>query len=495
MTKKPNIVFILEDHQAYYRHGWDGGVKPKLPNFDAFKSEGIDFTNAYSATPLCAPVRRSMINGLYPHTHKNYFNDSAIPYDEETYLRLLHQDGYENYYYGKWHAGAGNALTADQHCQGFSSDGYGNPYISDEYKEYCKKRNIEPAKHLIHHNFTSDRLLKDGFFTTMKEGELYECDSSWCGEHASGVTVTSNDSHESFFLANLACDKLEELAKNPNQPFHLRVDFWGPHQPFFPTQEFLDLYNKDEILEYGNFRDPLINKAAVNRRDDNRGISDENFEMFIPSRIPWSTWQEVLVANYAHQSMIDAAAGRVLQKIKDLGLDDNTIIIWTTDHGDGCASHGGHFDKCSYMTQEVMRIPMAIRWPNVLKPVVCDEFVSNLDVPATILDAANLKFSNRVDSRSLLALKDGSLDSWPKDIFCETAGHGYIERINGRMIVEGDYKLVCFEGDLDEMYDLGKDPYELNNLAYEEKYAEKKESLKQLLRRRQKESLDWATFF
>lgn len=488
---KPNVIFLLNDHQAYYRHGWDGGVKPKRPYFEEFAKNGIEFTNAYCATPLCAPVRRTMLNGQFAHKHKNYYNDSTVPYTEETYLRRLHEDGYNNYYYGKWHAGAGNATTAEnQYCDGFSSDGYGNPYISEEYKKYLEEYNLPMARHRIFWHCVSDRLFAEGHFPKLKTGEEYICESSWCGEHAVGITVTPKETHESFFLANLACKKLEEVAKTKER-FNMRVDFWGPHQPFFPTQEYYDMYNPKEIEKYGNFDDDLKEKAEVHRTEDNRHISDGNQKIIVPNPVPWETWQEILAHVYGHITMVDAAAGMILDKVKELGLDENTIIIWTTDHGDAIASHGGHFDKCSYMSQEVMRIPMAINWKDKIKPnQTFDGLVSNIDVPITIMDSVGLKFNQEVHGESLLPIALGEDIEWREDLMCETAGHGYVERINGRMIVYKQYKLVLFENQLDELYDLDKDPYELENLAYKEEYKDIKEDLINRLRKWQEKTND-----
>ena len=467
--RKPNIVFILNDHQAYYRHGWDGGVKPKTPNFDKLAAKGVEYTNAYCASPLCGPVRRSILTGLYPHSHGHYFNDSESDYKEENYLNILDEAGYDNYYYGKWHAGPGTPIT-ELGCHGFSCEGYGNPYLTDTYKNYLEERGLETAKHLIRYNFHPKHQSK--FFEKLDVGVVYSCKDDWCGEHAVGLTVTDKNSHEAFFLANLACDKLEELATSDSEePFHMRVDFWGPHQPFFPTQEYLDMYDPKQIQMYGNFDDDLEDRPEVHKVDVNKGIS-ENGRIIYPNPIPWADWQQILAHAYAHQSMIDDAGGRIINKIVELGLDENTIIIWATDHGDALASHGGHFDKCSYMSQEVMRIPMAMSWSNVIpEGKKNNELVSNIDIPITLLGAAGLKFNDPVHGLNLIDMETKEHYQWRSGLFCETFGHGYVERIQGRMYVTGDYKYVKFEGQKEELYNLQQDPYELNNLALREEYG------------------------
>lgn len=484
---RPNIIYIMNDHQAYYRHGWDGGQGPMTPNFDQLASEGVRMDKAYSATPLCGPVRRSILNGLYAHAHENYYNDSFKAYDEESYLQILHGEGYRNFYYGKWHAGPGTPQS-DHNCGGFSCEHYGNPYITDVYKDYLEKQGLETARHRIDYNFSPEG--HSMFFKGIEQGKEYSCESVWCGEHAVGVTVTPKETHESFFLANLACDKLEELAKSDSgQPFHLRLDFWGPHQPFFPTQEFLDMYNPEDIPVYGNHADTLEYKPEVHRKDVNRYLSEDD-ELIIPSVLGWSDWQQILARAYAHQTMIDAAGGQVLDKLKELGLDENTIVIWTTDHGDAIASHGGHFDKCSYMSEEVMRIPMAISWPGVIEPgQTSEDLVCNLDMPVTMLAAAGTGFSKPVHGLDLLPMMMGQKDRVREGLFCETYGHGYVEKILGRMYVQGPYKYVKFEGQMDELYHLELDPYEMNNLAYKEEYAQVKTMMMNMLAKEQ-ERLD-----
>ena len=215
MEQRPNIVYILNDHQAYHGHGMaQGGPKPMRPCFEAFAAQGMEFSNAYCVTPMCGPARRTMLTGLYPHTHGQVHNENDPPYRHEVYLDTLAEAGYTNYYYGKWHAGPGCAY--DHHCTGLSQSGYGNPYNTPEYAEYCKKRGLPRAQHYVERVLRPDSYNSSHFFSKLKEGELYQCEDYWCGEHAIGLTVTPKETHEAFFLANLACDKLEELAKNPD---------------------------------------------------------------------------------------------------------------------------------------------------------------------------------------------------------------------------------------------------------------------------------------
>ncbi|MFH1929200.1 MAG: sulfatase-like hydrolase/transferase [Chloroflexota bacterium] len=456
MSDRPNIVFLLNDHQAYYRHGWDDGSQPKRPHFDRLASEGVVFERAYTACPLCGPARRTMLTGVFPHSHGELHNNTEHPYDFDLYLDVLADSGYRNYYYGKWHAGPGTAL--DHQCEGFNYHGYSNPYTKPEYKAYLEREGLPEPEFLIERHFRKE------WNDIVPEGEIHKnMTENWWSGQSSGLTVSPKETHEAFFLASLACDKLRELAESKSEePFALRVDFWGPHQPYFPTREFADLYDPEDITEYGNFRDSLDNKPEIYRLELNDPLNQDG-KLIFPNPLPWSEWQKVLARCYAHITMIDAAGGLILDALDEFGLADNTFVLWTADHGDAVTCHGGHFDKASYMPEEMIRIPMSIRYPGRILPgQSCDRLVSLLDLAPTLLDAAGTRFANEVDGKSLLPLCTGEGEDWRDDLMCET--HGHFEEHIGRLVVTERYKYVANQGQMDELYDLENDPYELDNL-------------------------------
>ena len=188
--------------------------------------------------------------------------------------------------------------------------------------------------------------------------------------------------------------------------------------------------------------------------------------------------------------MIDAAGGMILDKLHELGLDKNTLIIWTTDHGDGLACHGGHFDKGSYMCEEVLRIPFAMKWEGVIPAgQVRNEFISTIDFPVTLLDAAGLEYTkNKVHGQSLLVT--GKDTSWREDLMSETQGHGYGEDVMARVIRYKNWKYVITKNDVEELYDLEKDVFELHNLAKDEQYDEVMKDMRARLAKWQEKTED-----
>lgn len=487
--KRPNLLMIVNDHQAYYGHGMAGGAKPLRPHFDALSASGAHFEENYSVTPMCGPARRTFLTGLYPHTTGQHHNDTNPPYRDDVYLDNLHHGGYRNFYYGKWHAGAGCAY--DHHCKGFTQGGgYGNPYNTPDYERYCEQRGLPRATHCIERQFPHDGFGSYRSFNKMVPGALYQCEEFFSGEHAIGTTVTPEDTHEAFFLANMACEQLEKLAKDDSdQPFALRVDFWGPHQPFFPTQKYLDMYDKTQILPYPSLYDDLQDKPHVLKRESSHPMGNDG-EIVFPTPLSPEEWQTVLHHCYAHGTMVDAAGGRVISKLRELGLDENTLILWTTDHGDAIACHGGHFDKDSHLAMEVIKTPLAVAWKNRIPAgATYDGYTSTCDVPCTLMDAAGLTFGNRVDGTSVLKFLNGEV---PKrdGVMIETYGHGYGVTILGRAILHDGWKYSCFENDIEELYNLKDDPYEMHNLAQDPTFASKRLGMRQRLRQEQAATFD-----
>ena len=192
---------------------------------------------------------------------------------------------------------------------------------------------------------------------------------------------------------------------------------------------------------------------------------------------------------YAQTTLVDDAVGTILDTIEATGLAEDTVVIWTNDHGDALGSHGGHADKECYMIEEILDINMTVRDPDFadLAGTVNTSYVNTADVPVTMLDVVGLAFPDDVAGMSLLDLIDGSAQ--PREyMVCETNGHFTDTR--ARTVYYDGFKYTYYYGDIDELYDLENDKHEMNNLIYEPEMQGRIAIMKRMLREWQIEEKD-----
>lgn len=480
MPKQPNILFILTDHQAFHGHDRAGEFDYRPPHFERFCEEGIRFDRAYCVAPICTPARTSMMTGLYPSHHGLLFNTDGAQRKRDLdsgqllYSHHLSRAGYRNAYVGKWHCGH-ERLPIDYGIEGWSLPDYGKVYMSEAYRDYAQQRGFGEARARIDHHLNrpewNDRTL------TLHDP------SPWKFMNASGVLEGPPEAHEEQFVAHLAVEKLEELSQQQG-PWSLVASFWGPHQPYFPSEPYASQVDPASIPEYPTFRDDLEGRPLryVFHRDVNHRSAHAWPE--------WSTWQRILARAYGQGYQTDAAVGQILQALRDSGQEEDTLVIWCADHGDAVASHGGMWDKASTFTEEVAHIPMAIRWPAGMgSGLRTDRLVSNLDVTATMLDAAGAAVPAAMHSRSLLPLcREPDRADWPDHLVCQH--HGHVIEMTQRICFADRYKYVAAMFDGDELYDLEDDPFETRNLIDSPDHEEPRKRLRAYIIERIEETDD-----
>jgi arylsulfatase A-like enzyme len=460
-AKKPfNIVWLIQDHVTWKHYQGTTGPKPELRTYDRIVARGTDFNKAYTVVPLCGPARGSLLTGVYPHKHGIITNGVKLSLQAQkdsntgTFNSYLLEQGYRTAHFGKWHAG--NGIAQDCDFEGYSLPGYGNPYGSPEYAAYLKQYNLpepivdiewtpygEPLKNV--------RLMEKGIDPSPTKG---------IGHTSTGILKTPKETAEAFFLSKLASNWLEKRAED-GDPFVLRVDLWGPHHPYLVAEPFKDSINPKEIPEYPNFHHDFSDRPDYHKRD-----REEWRER--TGHTTWAEWQPIVARAYEHFSLTDAALGEVLDTLERTGLLDNTIVIYTADHGDILASNGGLFDKDSMLTEETMSIPLAISWPGVTKgDTMEDVLVCNMDIVPTVLEMAGLPIPAHMDGKSLVSLLKGTEEGgWREDLMAEHFGHKNHHSIQ-RVLYWENYKYVAHLDDSDELYDLKEDPFELKNLILE----------------------------
>jgi arylsulfatase A-like enzyme len=409
-----------------------GGQICLTPALDQLASEAIVFERAYTPLAVCSPARASIITGLYPHNHGVISNDSkmfngTLKDDASLLSRRLEILGYDRWYNGKWHLGDKVHLPKDVGLPGLQFPGHGGGgYNYPEYKAYLREKGLR-------HGFSNG---------PHKLG----------GNHY-GTLEGPEEAEMSAFLADDAISYLESWNQKPDHPFFLWVNFWGPHEPYYATEEYMDLYRNVQIDPWPSFEEDQSNKPRVHRLKVPHESKGKG----------WSFWEPAIRHYYAFMSLIDHQIGRILGKLDELGLKDDTVVIFAADHGESLGAHGGCQDKGHFMYEEIYRIPMMIRAP-FAAPRRDASLVSLLDLCPTVLELAGE--SNPAAGRDGLSLLNHlhgeAAADWRSAYVAEF--HGLVTPFTQRMIVNERYKYVWNMGDIDELYDLLEDPHEMNNL-------------------------------
>ncbi len=470
---------ILADHVAYAGHYGSERYDYTWPHLERIAKDGAKFNKAYAITPVCTPSRASFLTGKRPDKHGMRWNSEyPIPYnrtefrdDEQLYNAHLTKVGYENYYYGKWHCGI-DKTAEDYGLNGWSLAEYGNLYASERYKEYLAKIDQPQPVCRIDHHLLRPEL--DGTEVLMNPNE------PWDFMDGAGVLLGSAEVQEQFFIANLAIEQIQKLAqRKDDKPFSMVISMWGPHHPYYPSEEFANLINPDDIPKYPSFDENLDDKAWRYRIQRDLRCQHRAFERW-PD---WKIWQTVMARCYAAGLQTDAAIGKISDALEAAGLADDTLLIVTADHGDGIAAHGAGWDKYSSFTEEVGRIPLVMRWPEGLtKNTEIASPVNLLDVTATMLAAAGAtsQFDQALkpDGESLLPMVN---DGKQRDhMICDHYGHSG-DVLFQKILYLDNWKYTSVWGDDDELYNLKDDPHELNNLIDDEPQRDRATKMRQII--------------
>ena len=452
---QPNIVWLVGDHFAFKPYV-DLYPQLQLATYARLGAEGGLFDQAYSVCPLCQPARSSMLTGTYPHRHGVLINDeqssgtAGFAPDQKVISHFLAAAGYRCASFGKWHCG-GTTTAHDYGFEGWSVSRYGSPYQSAEYADYLRERKLARPAVELEWAFGSLANCAQPFVLGSEAGAGF---GPWL---AAGRFTGSIETHEAVFTANLACRWLHENAQQAD-PFFMRVDVWGPHHPYHGPGELLnrvDPASLDPYPGFGQFPENMPRNYEVCRKKWRRDQTHL-----------WSWWQTGLARCLEQIMLVDHALGRVVDALDALGLRENTLVIYTADHGDLIASHGGLINKDSLMFEETMRVPLALRWPARFPGSGCSSaLVSNMDLMATTLEAAGaLPAAAGLDSVSLLPLAEQPTAPGREVLVCESHGEAAVEFVQ-RMIRWKHYKYIAHLDDRDLLYDLKQDPFEQHNLA------------------------------
>jgi len=435
-----NVLFIISDDLTAEALSCYGNEVCETPNIDALAAQGTRFTRTYCQFPVCGPSRASFMSGYYPHATRvfGYTSGREGIGDRATWTEHFINNGYYTARVSKiFHMGVPGGIE----------QGGNGP---DDPRSWTQRFNSQGPEwtapgigELLENNPNRDRPQFGGnnFAYVMAEGDDLV--------HSDGRT------------AQKACELLEERAQS-GEPFFLAVGFVRPHVPFVAPAKYFEAYPFDEMVLPGGTQD------WDQRPDDWDDIppSAINYRTSLNMKMDLDHRRAAVGAYYASVSYMDAMVGQVVDKLEEEGLADNTIVIFTSDHG----FHLGEHDFWAKVSihEESARVPMIIRYPGK-EPAVCESFTELVDLYPTLAEACGLAVPERLQGHSLLAMLDDPNVSVRDTAFCVNGGN------NGYMLRDADWAFIQYAENASkglELYDMNNDPRQLTNLAQDPEYAE-----------------------
>lgn len=426
MNKQPNILFILSDQHSPHVTGWEGNQSVDTPRLDELASEGVAFRNMYCQNPLCVPSRASLMTGQYSRTTGIYDNMHIMQANITTLPRTLSKNGYKTCLIGKSH------FNGEQY-HGYQQRPYGDIYGQGHQPdpERLPKFGINGLGGAISNNGPSEMPVE------LTQTEICVAEASkWLQLHKSGGS---------------------------DQPFMLSVHFDKPHFPIRPPGKYYDKYKgklklpevSEDLLADGN---EFVREGILHNGTGHHYNKDHDIQL------------KALESYYACVEWVDDAAGRIIDVLDYLGYKEDTLVIYSSDHGEMGGEHGTWMKTLFY--EASARVPMVMRWPGVIKAgSVSDGIAGLIDMFPTICDAAGIEIPEECEGISLIPhLKDGAAVD-REGIFSESAVLLATEYA-GCMYRTGTHKYCYYIDGSEELYDLAADPDELNDLASNEKYTE-----------------------
>lgn len=445
---RPNILIFMTDQQqaqvTYPDH-------PCLtPNLDRLAREGIRFNQVYTTMTHCCPSRASFMTGLYPSQHGVYNNVSnpaaihrGLNEGVVTFAERLKASGYSLHFSGKWHV-SGEENPADRGWEELMVTASKDAVMGVTIEQWRNKRAEDTC-------------------TPRNKGEIER--PGWGNFRLYGVDAKPIEQNEDYQVVRQAVDRLEQLQHQQN-PWCMYIGTFGPHDPFIIPEKYAKMYNPNDIELPPNYYDSLANKPAVYRRM--RKVWDQLTEDEV---------KESIAFYWGYCSMVDDLFGEVLNALERTNQADDTVVLFLSDHGESLGAHGLYLKGISPY-DETYRVPCVLRWPSgVQRPgTQVDALISMIDFAPTIMELAQAGELTASMGLSLLPwIKNEIPSQWRDAVF--TQCNGVEVYYTQRMVRTSRYKFVYNPTDVDELYDLESDPYELHNIADQSEMRPVKEKL------------------
>ncbi|MDV7142820.1 sulfatase-like hydrolase/transferase [Tropicimonas sp. TH_r6] len=451
MSKRPNIVFIITDQQRYDTIAALGFDHMITPNLDKLADRGVAFEKMYIPAPSCAPSRAALFTGTYPHTNGVFRNDEEWSY---CWVKDLAEAGYHTVNIGKMHTWPVEGAFGfhERHVtENKDRDHDDLPFYLDNWdKGYFVRGKEKPSR------------------VTQRRRQGYEdLLGAWVWEDEAIL-------HPDVFVPQLAKCWIDRYPGN--EPFFLQVGIPGPHPPYDPTQEYLDKYQGRDLPDPIPADDIDEQPSAYQKLRQHHLEDDADGIVHLTNPTPEQARRQRL-HYYANVSMIDDQVGQIIEALDRRGVLEETVVIFTSDHGDSLTDHG-HSQKWN-MYESTVHVPAIVSWPSRFDGGRrLGDLVNLFDFGPTILELAGIEVPDWMEAQSLIPLMNGEQEDRPR-VFCEHSNDALLEGTRMvTMVREGDFKLVHFvDSEEGQLFNLASDPQELENLWLDPGHADTRRRL------------------
>lgn len=454
---RPNLVFIMSDDHASHAVGAYGSAINRTPHLDRIAEGGMRFDACFCTNSICTPSRAAVLTGTYNHVNGVTTLDTPMDNSLVTYPRLLRDAGYQTAIFGKWHLGHG-----PEH----------DPAGFDEWM-------VLPGQGLYH------------------DPEFISPD---------GTSVI--DGYVTDIITDLSLDWLAR--RDRGRPFALMIHHKAPHRSWEPDDAHASMYEGETIPEPHTFWDDYSHRSTAAQMAEMRmmDLKPEDLKAPVPrgmshqEEVSWR-YQRYIKDYLRVVASIDDNVGRVLDRLDDEGLTEDTIVVYTSDQGFFLGDHGW-FDK-RFMYEESLSMPLLVRYPRLIEPgSVSSAMVLNVDFAPTLLDLAGVGAPERMQGSSFVPLLRGEVpDGWQTEMYYRYWMHrDEAHNVWAHYGIRSHrHKLICYYNDPMgqpgaqgpatapewELFDLERDPFELHNVIDDPAYAGVAAELRERLDRLQAE--------
>lgn len=458
---KPNILWICTDQQRFDSIGAYGNSKIETPNIDKLAQKGVQFQNAYCQCPICAPSRASFLTGRYPRTCGVRQNGQRIPSDELLISKIFANSGYTAGLSGKLHISPCHPSVAKQ----------GEPRTDDGYSMFSWSHHPD-----FYGNQESNWPLNEYNMWLTGKKEKYDR-IPYKGSPYVYVGPKEENS-QSRFCAERAIDFINAHEGYPNNPWFFSLNFYDPHHDFDPPKALLEKYiaQLDET-DLPIYREGELETKSFYQKSDHTGAyGNPGFMDY--SKMTSEDHLMVKAAYFAMVEQVDIEVGRVIDSLEKTNQLENTIIIFTSDHGEMLGDHGLYL-KGPYFYDCLVKVPLIISCPRlIMQGKKSEALVELLDIAPTLLDIAGMAPNERIQGKSFMSTLTADKDMHRDFVYSEyynAMGTHEDNKAYVTMIADKDFKLVLTHSTNEgELYDLKRDPNEQSNLYYDKKKTDVK---------------------